>query len=676
MTQNGMEDGEALLRIKATILTDPFNVTYWWKRSGAKKALNPCKMRNYTAQYWPGINCTRKRVTSINLSNMSLSGTLSPYLGAITFLKSVDLSNNLFTGPIPDDLTLATHLEILNLANNRLSGALPAPLGNWTKLTSLNVANNRLVGAIPAAIGSLQQLETLNVTGNNLTGAIPQELNRCRRLYEVDLSRNAFQGSIPFQNLTNLTVLHLQENQLEGDFVTHLDTLFRLEDLDLSNNKLNGTIPATISMLPLRSQLLLGHNNLTGEIPPALGALSLVQRIGLSSNKFVGAIPGEVGNCLSLLELDVSHNELRGEIPTTLASLPSLVAFNASHNHIEGLLPLFGSLKSLRVFDAAVNMLRGPIPNDFVNFTALQFLNVSYNELHGEVPVFVEHDNVNRQSFMHTGLCGVTIGIMCDPPSDSQNSTIISIAVGSSVAFVVLFIMLYVCCSRHYEKERQHKKFATLSPEFELKLTPEQVLLATQNFNERSKIGEGSMGTVYRGVLPGDTQVAVKKLSVRRGDLKESAEKVLGDSFETLGDVRHWSLVKVLGYCCSPDLTAIVIDYMPNGTLSNLMYQQRGTEFARDFDWNHRFNTAIGVAEGLKYLHHECPIPTVHGDLKPSNILFNPFMEARIADFCVAKLLADLGVVARPTLEGGLDKSYKAPGKSSTIHICKIVLFL
>ncbi|KAG0570504.1 hypothetical protein KC19_6G167600 [Ceratodon purpureus] len=661
LTKSLLEDGEALLRIKANILTDPLNVTYWWKRSGANKALNPCRMRNWTAQYWPGINCTNKRVTSINLSNMSLTGTLSPYVGALTFLKSVDLSNNFFTGPIPGDLTSATHLETLNLANNRLDSELPASLGNWTNLTSLNVANNRLVGSIPASIGNLQLLETLNMTGNNLTGAIPQELNLCRKLNQVDLSGNGLQGIVPFQNLTNLTVLRLQGNKLEGDFVTRLDTLFRLEDLDLSYNLLNGTIPTTISNLPLRNQLSLHHNNLTGEIPDALGSLALVLRIDLSYNNLTGGIPNSVGQLLSLQEFNVSLNELHGEIPTSLALLPSLAVLDISKNHIGGLLPAFADMKGLRWFDASFNSLVGPLPDKFVDFAALRYLNVSYNQLIGEVPFFVEHDNVTRQSFMHTRLCGGVIGISCEHRS-SHTSTVISIAVGSSVGFVVLFIILYVLCSRHHEKEKQHKKFGNVSTEFELKLTPEQVLRATQNFNAGSKIGEGNMSAVYRGVLPGDTQVAVKKLAIKRGDMNESMEKVLDNGFESLGHIRHWSLVKVLGYCCSPDITALVMEYMPNGTLSNLMYpEQRDTEFVREFNWNHRFNTAIGVAEGLKYLHHECPTPTVHGDLKPSNILFNTFMEARITDFGVAKLLADHGLGARPTLEIGFDNSYKAP---------------
>lgn len=676
LTQSLLEDGEALLRIKAAILIDPFNATYWWKRQGTAQTLNPCRMRNYTARYWPGINCTNRRVTSINLANMNLTGTLSPDLGALTFLKSLDLSNNLFTGPIPEELTSAKGLETVNLGNNRLDGALPSSLGNWTNLTSLDVSNNGLGGQIPASVGNLQFLETLNMTNNKLTGTIPAELNLCKRLNQVDLSRNGLQGVVPFQNLSDLTVLHLQENQLVGDFVTRLDTLPGLEDLDLSSNYLNGSIPASISRLPLRNQLSLGRNNLSGVIPGEIGELSVLLRMNLSANLLTGSLPDNISSCVSLRELDLSSNNLIGELlGGALSSLPDLAILNISLNHIGGGLPILGGLKSLRVFDASFNSLGGKVPDGFVNFTALTYLNVSYNDLSGEVPVFAEHDNVNIRSFLHNHVCGEMINIPCDhppphgpppgsPPSNDRKKKIISIAVGSMVAFGLVFIFAYFCCSKHLQQEKELKKFADVSAELELKLKPEQVILATQNFNEQ--IGEGSMSNVYRGVLPDGTSVAVKKLAIK---INESSETVLAEAFEILSHIRHWSLVKVLGYCCSPDLTALVMEYMPNGNLNNVMYPQLSTDpenFVKEFNWNRRFNTAIGVAEGLKYLHHECSTPTVHGDLKPSNILFNTFMEARITDFGIANILGDKGLgVASPTLEPGATNGYKAPGMKS-----------
>ncbi|KAG0612755.1 hypothetical protein M758_6G049300 [Ceratodon purpureus] len=206
---------------------------------------------------------------------------------------------------------------------------------------------------------------------------------------------------------------------------------------------------------------------------------------------------------------------------------------------------------------------------------------------------------------------------------------------------------------------------ALISAESDLKMTAEQVSRATQSFSGLRKIGEGSMSTVYRGVLPTSTAVAVKRLAIRRGDINERLSRGV---FEGLGHIQHPSLVKVLGYCCSSDVTAIVTEYMPNGTLSNVMYGHcRDIEIVTEFNWNHRFDTAIGIAMGLKYLHCEFPTSVsqgsftrtsfVHGDLKASNILFNSSMEARIADFGTNRLLSSHGLGVGASIAYG----YTAP---------------
>lgn len=611
------EDAEILLQIKRRITADPKNITFWWKRQGKNKALNPCKRNSTSTQYWQGIDCTDKRVTAIDLSNMSLSGTLSPLLAKLSQLKRLNLSNNHFTGPIPE---LPAALETLDLGSNLLEFGIPDSLGALRNLTSLNVANNRLTGAIPASFENLQLLSTLNISGNNLTGEISPGLNSCSRLSVVDLSGNGgIHGVVPFQGLENLTTLYLQGNQLSGNLVVSLDTFPHLLDLDVSNNGMAGALPTTMSRL------------LT------------VQRLRLAGNAFTGSLPDAVGSLTSLRELDVSGNGLSGGLPRTLASLGSLTIFNASHNGFNGSLPSLAGIQNLRSFDASFNNLTGGVSKDFVNFTTLVDLNVSYNSLSGEVPSFVEHDEVNSRSFLHNiALCGHNVDRQCAGSSDSATARIVSISVGSSVAFVAMVVVMYICCRRRHKGRARSS--ASVSAELDIKLTPEEVRRATQNFSDRNYIGVGSASTVYRGVLQDATVVAVKRLGIQPGEISEGGEKVLDDGFAALTQVRDWTLVKVLGYCCRPEVKALVMEYMPNGTLSHLMYPPREAEVVREFNWTHRFNAAIAVAQGLKYLHHECRTSTVHGDLKPNNILFSTFMEARIADFGVKRLLASHGL--------------------------------
>ncbi|XP_028802797.1 receptor-like cytosolic serine/threonine-protein kinase RBK1 isoform X2 [Neltuma alba] len=58
-------------------------------------------------------------------------------------------------------------------------------------------------------------------------------------------------------------------------------------------------------------------------------------------------------------------------------------------------------------------------------------------------------------------------------------------------------------------------------------------------------------------------------------------------------------------------------------------------------EWKTRFKVAIGVAQGLQYLHHDCQRRIIHRDIKASNILLNENYEAEISDFGLAKWLPE-----------------------------------
>jgi serine/threonine protein kinase len=56
-------------------------------------------------------------------------------------------------------------------------------------------------------------------------------------------------------------------------------------------------------------------------------------------------------------------------------------------------------------------------------------------------------------------------------------------------------------------------------------------------------------------------------------------------------------------------------------------------------DWDTRLHIALGAAQGLAYLHHDCSPRIIHRDVKSSNILLDKDFEAHLTDFGIAKSL-------------------------------------
>ncbi|XP_028764567.1 probable L-type lectin-domain containing receptor kinase VI.1 [Neltuma alba] len=184
---------------------------------------------------------------------------------------------------------------------------------------------------------------------------------------------------------------------------------------------------------------------------------------------------------------------------------------------------------------------------------------------------------------------------------------------------------------------------------------------ATKGFKESELIGVGGFGAVYKGVLPSTgTEVAVKRI-VRNPiqGMREFAAEI-----ESLGRLRHKNLVNLQGWCKQENNLLLVYDYIPNGSLDSLLYNQSFV-----LDWDQRFNIIKGIANGLLYLHEEWEQVVVHRDIKTSNILIDGDFNPRLGDFGLARLY-DHGEVSRTTNVVGTI-GYIAPeltrtGKAST----------
>ncbi|KAH9778852.1 hypothetical protein KPL71_007491 [Citrus sinensis] len=143
----------------------------------------------------------------------------------------------------------------------------------------------------------------------------------------------------------------------------------------------------------------------------------------------------------------------------------------------------------------------------------------------------------------------------------------------------------------------------------------------------------GSFGIVYKGILSDGNNVAIKVFKLQLG----RAFRSFDSECEVLRNVRHRNLLKILSSYSNPDFKALVLELMPNGSLENWLYSHNYF-----LDTLERLNIMIDVWLALEYLHHgHSSAPIVHCDLKPSNILLDENMVARVSDFGISKLLGD-----------------------------------
>ncbi|KAF8010390.1 hypothetical protein BT93_J1116 [Corymbia citriodora subsp. variegata] len=588
------------------------------------------------------------------LSINGFSGQVPHSLPNATGLEIVSFSSNSFTGNVPANLRRLRNLTMVSFGNNQLQTgpdglSFVTDLTNCTKLQLLDFDRNKLRGEIPASVANFtNMLQHLHLGSNQITGNIPPEIENLNGLQSLRLDNNRISGEIPhgIGKLKNLAVLELWGNRISGPVPSSLGNATQLLDLQLQENQLEGNIPPSLGQCRQLLSLVLSDNNLSGIIPKeVIGLSSLSLYFNVARNSLTGPLPLEVGNMSKIVHLDLSDNGLTGEIPSTLSQCLMLVFLSLEGNLFEGSIsPSLRTVNGLKYLSLSRNRLSGQIPVYLENFTVLETLNLSFNNLEGEVPQEGIFRDTKRISIIgNKDLCGgiKELGLpACKVRDTKKRRKLPKLKV--SIAVTILFFIVLTCLIVVYRRRKSTKRPSTALPLEEVfqKVSYAKLRQATNEFSPSNLIGQGSHGSVYRGILDGNQPVAVKVLNLRQ---KGALKSFLAEC-EALRNIRHRNLVNIITVCSSIDFTgaefkALIYDLMQNGSLEQWLHSSENQSDMPKLTLIQRLDIAIDVAFALEYLHHHCQTSIVHGDLKPSNVLLDHDMVARVCDFGLARFL-------------------------------------
>ncbi|KAK7832329.1 MDIS1-interacting receptor like kinase 2 [Quercus suber] len=619
-----------------------------------------------------------KYLVQLFLDGNYFCGPIPPSIGNLSDLATLSLGLNELSGKIP--VSFGTlKLTDLSLLINRLSGSVPEEIGNLSSLVNLQLALNNFTGQLPQQVCQGGKLVNFTAAFNNFTGPIPVSLKNCRTLYRVRLEHNQLTGYIDqdfgvYPNLTyielsynmlrgklspnwgecqNLTALKLAGNMISGNIPKEIDQLSKMGYLDLSSNQLSGEIPAEIGKLSKLLKLILKDNKFFGEVPAGIGGLSNLETLDLSINMLGGPIPDQIGDCWKLQSLSLSKNYLNGTIPYQIGNLRALQDLDLSFNSLMGgIPPWLGSLSDLEYLNLSNNNLNDSVPTSLGSMVSLISINLSNNNLEGPLPEGKIFWSATPEAFSNNkDLCGKIQGLRpCNASvkkrrGRNMKSKLIIIIVASfvgalslSIMSVGIFLFLEKKLSRNMLKDESTSKSENpfLTWYFDGNTMFEDIVEASENFDDKYCIGVGGTAKVYKVEIPGAQVFAVKKLrSMAEGTETENI-KSFTNEVAALTKIRHRNIVKLLGFCFQEVHSFLVYEFMERGSLADMLCSEEG---AKELDWATRVGVVKGVAYALFYMHHDCVPPIIHRDISSKNILLNSDLEAYVSDFGIAKFL-------------------------------------
>jgi tRNA A-37 threonylcarbamoyl transferase component Bud32 len=272
--------------------------------------------------------------------------------------------------------------------------------------------------------------------------------------------------------------------------------------------------------------------------------------------------------------------------------------------------------------------------------------------LEGPIPSIPAFQKASFQSLRNNkDLCGNISGL--EPCSTSRGNihshndktnkilvAILPLTLGALLLALFVYGLSYHLCQTSSTKEYKTVKESNGTNIFSIwsfdgKIVYENIIKATEEFDNNYLIGVGGHGNVYKVELPTGQVAAVKKLHSLQNE-EMSNLKAFASEIRALTEIRHRNIVKLYGFCSHSLHSFLVYEFLEKGSLDKIL---KDDELSTEFDWNMRVNVIKDIANALCYMHYDCSPVIVHRDISSKNVVLDLEYVAHVSDFGTAKFL-------------------------------------
>ncbi|KAK4255938.1 hypothetical protein QN277_008863 [Acacia crassicarpa] len=623
-----------------------------------------------------------KKLKHIALDGSNIKGKLPNFIGNWTELEHMNFRGTSMEGPIPTAISQLTKLEYLVISDLHGPATMSFPnLENLTSLTFLSLRNCSIHDTIPDYIGKMENLNFLDLSFNKLIGGIPKNISDLTNLQYMFLTENSLSGKIPewilqgnshnfdlsYNNFSETQATICQYNKV--NLASSLSSSANTTHICLKSGLPCGGKPKYHSLFINCGGPEIeydGNKYEDNTNPDGVSFFSLIDDKWAYSNTgvYMASTYNFIAtNRFSLNITSPSFYETARISPVSL-KYHGLCMISGNYNvklHFAEIMyshdKNFSSF-GRRVFDVSIQGTKYLRDFDIMKEAGgvgkgiVKDFNVDVNKNTLEIQLYWA--GKGTMSIPDYSTYGPLISAISVTPNFKipgiSMGAIAGIVVGLCVFLIIPIVFILRKMGFVGGKDAKDKQFLDLKTGY---FSLKQIKEATNNFAPENKIGEGGFGPVYKGVLSDGVVIAVKQLSSK----SKQGNREFVNEVGMISALQHPNLVKLYGCCVEGNQLLLIYEYMQNNSLAGALFGGQGPKIS--LNWPTRMKICVGIARGLAFLHEESRLKIVHRDIKPTNVLLDKDLNAKISDFGLAKLDEDENTHISTRIAGTI--GYMAP---------------